>query len=327
MPSCNVYSSVVDLGLALVITPYREPRKKAFLIGIKALDLDGAHEDVKRFRGLLVDKFDFQDRDIIMMLDDGVGIQPTKINIMATLRTFLVGQRPGDLFVFVFAGHAKQAICLDGTERDGMDESIITCDDSKDGYITILDDVLNDYLVKPLSPGCSLVAFLDACHSETLLDLDHHVCNRPARGRRMVRRLREFAGFPAPTFTPGQITTATRFCNGLCSRVDMPGLIPNVICFSACKDSETVFEAVGHSMLNTVIRVLEADPSPSLKTLRRTLNESAREIYHKARRSNQRANKVNDSDESCVDNLCEVKRWAPQISSMMPLWMDCHLKL
>ncbi|KAF8143681.1 caspase domain-containing protein [Mycena galopus ATCC 62051] len=271
-----------------------------------------------------------------MMLDDGVGIPPTKVNIMAVLENFLVGQRPGDLFVFVFAGHAKQEICLNGTERDGKDEFIITSDPKdKDEYITILDDVLHDNLVKPLSPGCSLVAFLDACHSETLLDLNHHVCNRPARARRVVRRLRELTGFPAPTFVPGQMT-APRFCSGLCPRIDLPTLTPNVICFSACKDSEMVYEAVGNSMLDTVIRVLEADPSPSLKTLRRTLNESAREIYRKAKLSNKRRDKGNvgerqlglrTDDESCCEDMYQIKRWAPQISSMMPLRMDRHLKL
>ncbi|KAJ7912980.1 peptidase C14, caspase domain-containing protein [Mycena leptocephala] len=240
MPSCDIYSSLVNLGLA-VVTPHLA-RKRAFLIGV-ASDLEGPHQDVQRFHTLLVEKFGFQNEDIIMMLDDGVSTQPTKANIMASLKTFLLGQRPGDLFVFVYAGHATQAKCLDGTERDGLDEFIMTCDGT-----TILDDVLHDYLVKPLAPSCRLVAFLDACHSETLLDLKHHLCNRPGRSRRTLRRLWELTGLPMPA--------STQFCSGICPRVSNMSSNPNVICFSACKDSEEVFETDGRSMLDTVIKEL-----------------------------------------------------------------------
>ncbi|KAJ7841168.1 hypothetical protein B0H14DRAFT_2587013 [Mycena olivaceomarginata] len=63
-------------------TEWQFSRKKAFLLGIKATDLDGTHQDVQRFRTLLVDKFGFQSGDIIMILDNGVDTQPTKVNIV-----------------------------------------------------------------------------------------------------------------------------------------------------------------------------------------------------------------------------------------------------
>ncbi|KAJ7342483.1 caspase domain-containing protein [Mycena albidolilacea] len=321
MPPRSIYSSLVDVGLALV-TPHLA-RKKAFLIGIKAREVYGSHQDIRRFRDLLIGKFGFQSSDIIIMLDDEGSIQPTKVNITAALQTFLLGQRPGDLFVFAYAGHAKQVICRDGSERDNMDESIITCDEleREDAFRTILDDVLHNYLVKPLAPGCTLVAFLDSCHSETLLDLKHHVCNRPALPRRILRRARELIGIPGAAVATTAMRT-NRFCSGFCPRINIPSATPKVICFSACKDSETIFEAEGYSMLNTIIGVLEKEPSPKLETLRSTLGKSAREIYRRARSSNQ-GRRTDDEKEMQPG----VVRWAPQISSMEPLQMQGRLKL
>ncbi|KAJ7662430.1 caspase domain-containing protein, partial [Mycena rosella] len=224
MKFCNIHSVLVNLGLAQV-TPHLA-RKKAFLIGVKGdyKPLQGTHEDVQGFRTLLIEKFEFQSNDITMMLDDGVGTQPTEVNIMSTLRTFLVGHHPGDLFVFVYAGHAKQTECLDGTEQDGLDEGIITCDDPTNGYTIILDDVLHNYLVKPLAPGSRLIVSTD---------LKHH------RFRRSVRRLREITGFPGPRVTEAvpENTATTQFCSGYCQRINTGHRAPNVICFSACKDS------------------------------------------------------------------------------------------
>ncbi|KAJ6514322.1 caspase domain-containing protein [Mycena vitilis] len=327
-------------------------RKKAFLIGISGHELEGPHEDIISFRELLKDRFGFQDHDIIVMLDDGMGTQPTEANIMATLKTFLAGQSAGDLFVFVYAGHAKQRVCLDGSERDGFDEAIIACDEDEK---TILDNaslvpiivamacidflsvqVLHDHLVKPLATGSRLVAFFDTCSSETLLDLDHHVCNRPGRFRRAVRRLRELTGIPSGKLFVKQ-AAGPRFCSGYCPRTPSD-LKPDVICFSACKDSQRVFEGKGDSMLRTVIDVLNEEPNPTLKMLRHKLNKSARHIYRRAKRSNEGESLMKQNhtegeqgsradDESDLETLCEVRKWAPQISSTVPLRMDRRLTL
>ncbi|KAJ7136842.1 caspase domain-containing protein [Mycena epipterygia] len=378
MPRCDIYSSIVNLSVALFTAPLRLSRKKAFLIGTKLGDfklpkckdippqspppIEETHEDIKRFRTLLIEKFGFLDEDVTMMIDDGVGVQPTKLNIMAKLKTFTVGQRPGDLFVFVYAGHGGQQPCLDGSEEDGLDEGIITCDDSTNGYTIILDDELHEYLVKPLTPGCrlivrdlfrhSLVNILtvpfDACHSETILDLLHHRCNRVnSYFRRTVRRLRELTGFPPSSSVQessgmtAETLTATRFCSGYCERRKMPAT-PDVMCFSACKDSQTVWAKPGRSMLDTAIRLLEAEPSPTLKKVMRTLDKNAKVIYRdvkedkrqKERREKERKEKVKkgtayqeSEDETDDGTNHKIARWAPQISSAVPLRMNSRLQL
>ncbi|KAJ7662449.1 caspase domain-containing protein [Mycena rosella] len=277
-----------------------------------------------------------------MMLDDGVAVPPTEVNIMATLKTFLIGQRPGDLFIFVYAGHGEQTDCPDGTEQDGLDEGIITCDDPTNGYTIILDDVLHSYLVKPLAPGSRLVAFFDTCHSETLLGIypvDSFCFHASDKGfRRSVRRLREITGFPAPReieVAPGNPGT-TRFCSGYCQRTNTGNRAPNVLCFSACKDSQRVFEGAEASMLHEVIHQLEIDPCPKLKKLMRALNKNAKDIHRSAmqelkdwkkkkevkRNAKERGLAVEeDASESDteINGDYEVSRWAPQISSMSPL--------
>ena len=41
----------------------------------------------------------------------------------------------------------------------------------------ILDNTLREKLVNPLPIGACLTAIFDSCHSGTLLDLDHYLCN------------------------------------------------------------------------------------------------------------------------------------------------------
>ncbi|KAJ6586474.1 hypothetical protein DFH09DRAFT_1308497 [Mycena vulgaris] len=334
MKSFDIRSSLVNAGLAQ-FTPYLA-RKKACLIGI-----DDTHDDIKRFRTLLISKsfilnisrsdlifapdtFGFEDHGITMMIDDGAGVDPTKANIMATLKTFLVGQATRRSM----RDMGSKPICLDGSEQDGLDEGIMTCDDT-----TILDDVLHDHLVKPLAPGCRLVAFFDTCHSETLLDLRHHRCNRLSHFRRTVRRLRELTPFP-------ENTAKTRFCNGYCRRIKMSTTTPNVLCFSACKDSQRVFERSEESMLDSqeVIHQLDIEPSPTLKRLMRNLDRRAKAIYRQAKgmelshkraqeeKSKQKIQDHEEGDESESDTDT-VFKWAPQISSTVPLWMTSRLRL
>ncbi|KAJ7159552.1 peptidase C14, caspase domain-containing protein [Mycena filopes] len=251
--------SLAHVGLALA-SPY-VGRKKAFLIGIEdGGQLQGSHDDIRSFRTLLIEK-GFDPENIIMMLDDGVAPEPTGANIIDVLKTWLVGQCVGDIFVFVYAGHATQEPCLDGTERDNLDELIVASDNER-----IKDDDLHKYLVEPLRSSSTLVAIFDSCHSQDILDLNHDRCNRLGHFRRSLRSLREMAGWRVP---------ARRSCHGYCPRIDNDARHPNVICISACKDSQQVFEAKGNSMLHAVTEFLRSNEYdqkyPTLKTLMRVL--------------------------------------------------------
>ncbi|KAJ7154340.1 caspase domain-containing protein [Mycena crocata] len=319
----DVSGSLVNLGLTQFTLP-RHPRKRAFLIGNKVCDPDpppSSHEDIWRFRTLLIEKFDFEPGNITVMIDDGVGEQPTRANIMTKLKRLLLGQQSGDLFVFAYAGHGTQKECIDGSEEDGLDEAIITCDDPNDGSVIILDDVFHDYLVKPLAPGCRLVTWSIICVIRWAGRTEEHTCTSP------------------PSRPPTQGA----------------GRDPEIVavCFSACKDAETIFAKRGCSMLNEIICVLgdsltqwdfaESEPCPTLKLLMKAVNKKATCIYHDAnwhchtedrkRRNDlrdkrkQMGNNTNENEWKDVQPTYKVGRWAPQISSPIPLYLSGNVPL
>ncbi|KAI9438820.1 caspase domain-containing protein [Lactarius indigo] len=164
------------------------PENRALLIGINYAsslgdkgeghrELKGPINDAKEMKKALIELFDYREEDVRLMTDEEVNrdsaLWPSKENIMLELRDLVRDACPGDAFVFFYAGHCgQQKATTDPNEIDGLDEYIITCD-----HEIILDDTLREYLVNPLPSGTRLTAILDACHSGTLLDLDHYLCH------------------------------------------------------------------------------------------------------------------------------------------------------
>lgn len=73
--------------------------------------------------------------------------------------------------MFHYSGHGSQVEDLDGDEVDGNDECIMPVDYKTKGVI--LDDEINDTIVRPLPRGATLHATFDSCHSGTILDLPY----------------------------------------------------------------------------------------------------------------------------------------------------------
>ncbi|KAI0763098.1 peptidase C14 [Trametes elegans] len=160
--------------------------KKALLIGIEytaedihpSLELKGAHEDPKRLRQLLMDVYDYKDENIVILIDDPAReyVWPTRENILAAMRDLVRDAQPGDHLVFSFSGHGGQVKNEDGTEEDGLDETLIPVDASYNaengtfgGYIK--DDDIRRIIVDPLPSGAHCVMIFDCCHSGTASDL------------------------------------------------------------------------------------------------------------------------------------------------------------
>lgn len=101
-------------------------------------------------------------------------------------------------------------------EEDGMDENIVPCD-AVDSTNIISDNWLFSR-VRNLPPDTKLICVFDACHSGTILDLP--VC---FQFEKMQHRL-------AHSYV--SVSKQLEFEN--------PSRIGNVICFSACRDSEVV---------------------------------------------------------------------------------------
>ncbi|KAG5726240.1 hypothetical protein E4T56_gene20519 [Termitomyces sp. T112] len=262
-------------------TSPREPRKRALLIAINYTNLPDRYrlrspqQEVEELRDLLIEQDKYQ-LESITILTDKEGTPethyPSKENILKYLRTFYDDQQPGDHYLFYFAGHSFQHETDDQKEEDRMDEFILPsvnadsetfrklneasekgrsfCEitrqsnDFIDKEAGIIDDVLEEYLVKRLDCMSNLTAIFDTCHSNTLLDLPHYRCNRvynwKSRLRRVVRRCSEICvqiqegrfGYMLVGRTM-HLTNQKWFCDGFrsrcCRRKDVENNIASIL--------------------------------------------------------------------------------------------------
>ncbi|KAF8258284.1 caspase domain-containing protein [Lactarius quietus] len=157
-------------------TDVLDGRRRALLIGIAYHgELLNTHKDVDRYRDVLLGTYGYRPEDVVILKDDPAlpaHLQPTRENILRELRHLVADAAPGDRFTFLYSGHSNQQRSKGLNEEDFKDEYLITIDDE-----IVVDNELNDILVKPLPAGCSLYALLDTCHSGALLDLPHSHCN------------------------------------------------------------------------------------------------------------------------------------------------------
>ncbi|KAH8117715.1 caspase domain-containing protein [Phellopilus nigrolimitatus] len=164
--------------------PRCEHRKVALLIGILYHNnechdtLHGTHEDVRLMKALLINTYHYSAENITVLMDDGDHKAPTKANIEEAMRNLVAGTREGEQLFFHYSGHGSQTECKfdDPTEDDGFDEAIIPCDATSNPDTWIIDNDMNEILVKRLPVNAQLVAVFDMCHSGTALDLMHYRC-------------------------------------------------------------------------------------------------------------------------------------------------------
>ena len=112
---------------------------------------------------------------------------PTRANLMRALRWLVDGTSARDSLVFHFSGHGVQKLDMNDDEVDGYNEALCPMDFERSGKI--LDDDINEIIVRPLGKGVKLHAIVDTCHSGTILDLPY-LC----RMSRYVCRYHEVAG-------------------------------------------------------------------------------------------------------------------------------------
>ncbi|KAI1787989.1 caspase domain-containing protein [Ganoderma leucocontextum] len=168
--------------------PVIKLQKKALIIGIQYAGTRGkltnTHRDAKLWKDLLIRKYGFDAKNIVMMLDDGNDpwFSPTKNNILREIANFVDDVNAGDELVFYYSGHTDQVATEDVNEEDGLNEVLVPVDyfdpvGSGNTEKFIVDNDLRELLVDRLPIGSKLTAVFDSCHSGTLLDLDHYLCN------------------------------------------------------------------------------------------------------------------------------------------------------
>tara|TARA_R100001163_G_C5068066_1_gene207789 strand:- start:2484 stop:3335 length:852 start_codon:yes stop_codon:yes gene_type:complete len=96
-------------------------------------------------------------------------LRPKRANIIAQIKKFTTGVKPGMNLLFQYSGHGSHTRDANNDEADGRDETICPLDYSKAGMIK--DDDLRKLLIDPLPEGCNLWCIMDCCHSGTIMDL------------------------------------------------------------------------------------------------------------------------------------------------------------
>jgi predicted ester cyclase len=95
--------------------------------------------------------------------------KPTRKEILAGMTWLVRDVKAGDVLYFHYSGHGAQLRDKTGDEKDGKDESIVPLDYQRAGQI--IDDELEELLVRKVPPGATLYCVFDCCHSGTILDM------------------------------------------------------------------------------------------------------------------------------------------------------------
>ncbi len=174
------------------------PRKLALLVGINAyLDspLDGCITDVELQRELLVHRFGFNPKDILLVTDE-TEIKPTRQGILQAFEEHLIKQaKPGDVVVYHFSGHGSQVFDPESGFEDQLNSTFVPIDrsESSAGDKATVSDITGAtlFLLMSAIKTENFTAVLDSCHS-----------GGGKRGNFRVRAIRGGSEFSA---SPGEI--------------------------------------------------------------------------------------------------------------------------
>lgn len=230
-----------------------EMKSKALLIGINYIgtsdQLTGCINDVAIMKDILINKYGF-DESNILVLTDNTQVKPTKNNIINAIN-WLLSYDPSSVYLrnprasfqqyqgklkmyFHYSGHGTNVRDNNRDETDGYDEAIAPLDFRSTGFI--LDDDLRRLLPERVNQYSICRGTLDCCNSGTGMDL---------RWNCMVLNNNSYIVREDIKYNP---------TNG------------NVIFISACNDSQLEGETFGEGILTNNLKKL-IHPSISVNEL------------------------------------------------------------
>ncbi|KAA8545613.1 hypothetical protein F0562_020397 [Nyssa sinensis] len=243
-------------------------KKRAVLCGVNYYShhkiLKASANDINSMKYFLLQRMKFPIESVIVLTEEERDPNriPTKHNIRVALRWLLQGCQAGDSLVFHYSGHGSKVRDTNGDEIDGFDESLCPVDFETEGKI--LDDEINDIIVKPLPRGAKLHAIIDTCFSGTLLDLPF-----------LCRINWESGDY---NWEDHRVAAYKGTSGGM------------AFCFSACDDDQnsgetTLFTGEPISVLtNSFIRTLENEPRLTYGNLLYSMRKNIFEAQNEARR-------------------------------------------
>lgn len=149
--------------------------KRALLIGINyrgtRSELNGCINDVNNVKNFLLTK-GYKEKNITILTDD-TEIKPTRANILKYMFDLVLSD--SKTLYFHYSGHGGSVADLNGDEVDGRDETLCPLDYLSCGQI--IDDEIRSLLTF-LRSEQSLTVVIDACHSNSSLDLKWNLYER-----------------------------------------------------------------------------------------------------------------------------------------------------
>lgn len=128
------------------------------------IDLDGACNDARAMREVLIARFGFEPQNVRMLTN----AEATRAAILeAFVQSLVHPTRPGDVCVFFYAGHGSQMQNSRCIETDCKDETVVPAD-ANHGAIDIRDKEWERLFNDAIDKGALLSIFFDSCHSGSI---------------------------------------------------------------------------------------------------------------------------------------------------------------
>lgn len=143
------------------------PRKLALLVGINAYadqPLQGCVTDVNLQQQLLISRFGFNPKDILIITDQ----KATRQGILTAFEEHLIKQaKPGDVVVFHFSGHGSRVKDPDRDRPDGLNSTFVPVDYAQTTENGRVQDIMGHtlFLLMSAIQTENLTVVLDSCHS------------------------------------------------------------------------------------------------------------------------------------------------------------------
>jgi hypothetical protein len=145
--------------------------KFALLIGSNYINvpnsrLYGCINDIINIKNMLIDAYDYNASNIIMLRDDNKNMLPNRNNIINHLTNVINESHKYNELWIHYSGHGSRIIDNNYDENDGYDEVVVPCDFQTEGFIT--DDVIFN-IIK--NSKCRTIIVMDCCNSGSVCDL------------------------------------------------------------------------------------------------------------------------------------------------------------
>lgn len=210
--------------------------KKALLIGIdyigvtqngQSIALNGCIDDIQNINQFLTNNCGYSPQNVAILTDQ-MSVTPTLGNIEAYINWLISGSMPGDTLFFYYSGHGAAVQNNSSNESDGQTEVMVPLDFQTAGVIT--DDWLFTNFAVRIPAGVNLWAFMDCCHSGTMMDLKYNYKSNCQYKKGAISQNMPFVN----------ADWTYQFALSYEPSADVTG---NVCMFSGCLDNETSADA------------------------------------------------------------------------------------